>query len=154
MGLEMDLSRSYLATMEGALGKLDEARRREIVAETSGHLGDKSRQLMLRGLSEEASMKKTVEAFGDPAEVGRELKRVHGGATRRDALLAALPPTALGHRPGRRSAYTQRLGLRPHRAQAGQRRWYQRDQEQRPVERRRAQRGPLGLPSEQCPQRI
>jgi len=45
---------------------------------------------------EEASMEKAMEAFGDPAEVGRELKLMHGGATRRDALLAALPPVLLG----------------------------------------------------------
>ncbi len=90
------MNHSYLATMEAALGPLDEARRREIVAEISGHLEDKARWLMLRGLTEEASMEKTIEAFGDPAEVGRELKQVHGGATRRDALLAALPPVLLG----------------------------------------------------------
>lgn len=94
--MEVDLNHSYLATMEAALGPLDEARRREIVAEISGHLEDKARWLMLRGLTEEASMEKTIEAFGDPAEVGRELKQVHGGATRRDALLAALPPVLLG----------------------------------------------------------
>ena len=82
--------------MEAALGPLDEAQRREIVAEISGHLDDKARQLMLRGLTEEASMEKAMEAFGDPAEVGRELKLVHGGATKRDALLAALPPVLLG----------------------------------------------------------
>jgi len=41
-------------------------------------------------------MEKAAEVFGDPAEVGRELKQVHGGATRRDALLAALPPLLLG----------------------------------------------------------
>jgi hypothetical protein len=82
--------------MEAALGPLDEGRRREIVAEISGHLEDKARQLMLRGLTEEASMEKAMEAFGDPAEVGRELKQVHGGATKRDALLAALPPVLLG----------------------------------------------------------
>lgn len=41
-------------------------------------------------------MEKAMEAFGDPAEVGRELRHVHGGATRRDALLAALPPVLLG----------------------------------------------------------
>jgi len=41
-------------------------------------------------------MEKAMEAFGDPAEVGRELKLVHGGATRRDAWLAALPPVLLG----------------------------------------------------------
>jgi hypothetical protein len=92
----MDLSRSYLTTMEAALGPLDEARRREIMAEISGHLEDKARRLMLRGHSKEASMEKAVEAFGDPAEVGRELKQVHGGATGRDALLAALPPVLLG----------------------------------------------------------
>ena len=57
----MDLSRSYLTTMEAALGQLDEARRREIVAEISGHLDDKTRQLMLRGLTEEASME---QAYG------------------------------------------------------------------------------------------
>lgn len=92
----MDLSRSYLTTMEAVLGRLDEARRREIVAEVSGHLEDKARQLMLRGLTEEASMEQAMEAFGDPAEVGRELRQVHGGATRRDAWLAALPPVLLG----------------------------------------------------------
>ena len=92
----MDLSRGYLAIMEAALGRLDEARRREIVAEISGHLEDKARWLMLRGLTKEASMEKAMEALGDPAEVGRKLKQVHGGATRRDALLAALPPVLLG----------------------------------------------------------
>lgn len=92
----MDLSRSYLMTMEAALGRLEEARRQEIVAEISGHFEDKARQLMLRGLTEEASMEKAMEALGDPAEVGRELKQVHGGATRQDALLAALPPVLLG----------------------------------------------------------
>ena len=92
----MDLSRSYLATMKASLGRLDEAQRQEIVAEISGHLEDKARWLMLRGLTKEASMEKAMEALGDPAEVGRELKQVHGGATRRDALLAALPPVLLG----------------------------------------------------------
>ena len=92
----MDLSRSYLTTMEAALGLLDEARRWEIVAEISGHLEDKARWLMLRGLSKEASMEKAMEALGDPAEVGRELKQVHCGAMRRDALLAALPAGILG----------------------------------------------------------
>jgi hypothetical protein len=92
----MDLSRSYLTTMEAELGPLDEARRREIVAEISGHFEDKARQLMLRGLTREASMEKAMEALGDPAEVGRELRQVHGGATRRDAWLAALPPVLLG----------------------------------------------------------
>ena len=86
----------YLTTMEAALGPLDEARRREIVTEISGHLDDKARQLMLRGLTKEASMEQAMEAFGDPAEVGRELRQIHGGATRRDALLAALPPVLLG----------------------------------------------------------
>ncbi len=90
------MSRSYLTTIEAALGQLDEARRREIVAEISGHLEDKARWLMLRGLSKEASMEQAMEALGDPAEVGRELKQVHGGVTRRDALLAALPPVLLG----------------------------------------------------------
>jgi hypothetical protein len=94
--LEVDLNRSYLTTMEAALGPLDEGRRREIVAEVSGHLEDRARQLMLRGHSKEASMEQAIEAFGDPAEVGRELKQVHGGATRRDAWLAALPPVLLG----------------------------------------------------------
>jgi uncharacterized membrane protein len=79
------LSRIYLTIMEAALGPLDEARRREIVAEISGHLEDKTRWLMLRGLSEEASMEKAMKALGDPAEVGRELRQVHRGATRRDA---------------------------------------------------------------------
>ena len=37
-----------------------------------------------------------MEAFGDPAEVGRELKQVYGGATRRDAWLTAAPPVLLG----------------------------------------------------------
>lgn len=87
---------TYLMTMEAALGRLDEARRREIVAEIGGHLEDNARWLMLRGLSEEASMEKAMEALGDPAEVGRELKQVHGGATRRDAWLAALPAVLLG----------------------------------------------------------
>jgi hypothetical protein len=41
-------------------------------------------------------MEKAMEALGDLAEVGRELRRVHGGATRRDAWLAALPPVLLG----------------------------------------------------------
>jgi len=82
--------------MEAALGSLDEVRRREIVAEISGHLEDRARWLMLCGLSEEDSMEKAMEAFGDPAEVGRELQQVHGGATKRDALLAALPPVLLG----------------------------------------------------------
>jgi len=41
-------------------------------------------------------MEKAMETFGDPAEVGRELKQVHGGATRQDAWLAALPPVVLG----------------------------------------------------------
>ncbi len=82
--------------MEAALGRLDEARRREIVAEIGGHLEDEARWLMLRGLSEEASMEKAMEALGDPAKVGRELKQVHGGATRRDAWLAALPAVLLG----------------------------------------------------------
>jgi len=81
----VDLNRSYLTTMEAALGPLDEGQRREIVAEISGHLEDKARWLMLRGLTKEASMEKAIETFGDPAEVGRELKQVHGGATRRDA---------------------------------------------------------------------
>jgi uncharacterized membrane protein len=92
----MDLNRSYLTTMEAALAPLDETRRREIMAEISSHLEDKARWLMLRGLTEEASMEKTIEALGDPAEVGRELRQVHRGATRRDALLAALPPVLLG----------------------------------------------------------
>lgn len=82
--------------MEAALGSLDEARRREIVAEIGSHLEDKARWLMLRGLSKEASMEQAMEALGDPAEVGRGLKQVHGGATRRDAWLAALPPVLLG----------------------------------------------------------
>jgi len=90
------LNRSYLTTMEAALGPLDEGQRREIVAEISGHLEDKARWLMLRGLTKEASMEKAMETFGDPAEVGRELKQVHGGATRRDAWLAASPPVLLG----------------------------------------------------------
>jgi hypothetical protein len=92
----MDLSRSYLTTMEAALGALDEAQRREIVAEISGHLEDRARRLMLNGHSREASMQQAMEALGDAAEVGRELKQVHGGATRRDAWLAALPPLLLG----------------------------------------------------------
>jgi hypothetical protein len=41
-------------------------------------------------------MEKAMETFGEPAEVGRELKQVHGGATKRDAWLAALPPALLG----------------------------------------------------------
>ncbi len=41
-------------------------------------------------------MEKAMEALGDPVEMGRELKQVHGGATRRDAPLAALPPTLFG----------------------------------------------------------
>ncbi|MFQ5811990.1 MAG: hypothetical protein ACE5I2_02175 [Anaerolineae bacterium] len=59
-------------------------------------LEDKARRLMLRGFTEEASMEKAMEALGDPAEVGRELKQVHGGATKRDAWLAALPPAIFG----------------------------------------------------------
>ena len=60
---------TYLMTMEAALGRLEEARRREIVAEIGGHLEDNARWLMLRGLSEEASMEKAMEALGDPAKV-------------------------------------------------------------------------------------
>jgi hypothetical protein len=41
-------------------------------------------------------MEKVMEALGDPAELGRKLKLVHGDATRRDALLAALPPALFG----------------------------------------------------------
>jgi hypothetical protein len=96
LGEEMDLSRGYITTMEAALDPLDEGQRREIVAEIGSHLEDKARWLMLHGLTEEASMEKTIEAFGDPAEVGRELRQVHGGATKRDAWLAALPPVLLG----------------------------------------------------------
>ncbi|MBC8248087.1 MAG: hypothetical protein H8E90_00280 [Anaerolineales bacterium] len=90
------MQKHYLTTMEAALGRLDEARRREIVTEIGGHLEDKARQLMLRGLSEEESMEEAMDALGDPAEVGRELRQIHGGATRRDALLAALPPALFG----------------------------------------------------------
>ena len=36
-------------------------------------------------------MEKTIEALGDPVEVGRELKQVHGRGTWGEALLAALP---------------------------------------------------------------
>jgi len=86
----------YLATMESALGPLDEARRQEIVAEIGGHLEDKAHELMLRGLSQEASMQKAMEALGDPAELGRELRRAHRGFTRQDACLAALPPAIFG----------------------------------------------------------
>ncbi len=86
----------YLAKVEAALGQLNEARRKEIVAEISGHLEDKTHQLMQCGLSEEVSMEKAVEALGDPAELGRELKQVHGGFTKRDAWLAALPPVLFG----------------------------------------------------------
>ena len=81
----------YLAAMEAVLGQLDEARRREIVAEIGGHLEDKAHLLMLRGLTEEASMEKAMESFGDPAEVGLELRQVHGRGTWGEALLAALP---------------------------------------------------------------
>ncbi len=86
----------YLAKMEAALGQLNEAQRQEIVAEISGHLEDKAHQLRLHGLSEEVSMEKAIEELGDPAELGRELKQVHGGFTRRDAWLAALPPVLFG----------------------------------------------------------
>jgi uncharacterized membrane protein YhaH (DUF805 family) len=41
-------------------------------------------------------MEEAMKAFGDPAEVGRKLRQVHGGATRRDTWLAALPPALLG----------------------------------------------------------
>lgn len=41
-------------------------------------------------------MEKMVKAWGDPAEASREWKQVHGGTTRRDAWLAALPPVILG----------------------------------------------------------
>jgi hypothetical protein len=41
-------------------------------------------------------MKKAEEVFGDPAEPGRKLKQVHGGATKRDAWLVALPPAIFG----------------------------------------------------------
>lgn len=51
MGLEMDLSCSYLTTMEATLGRLGEARRREIVAEISDHLEDHAHNLQLRGVS-------------------------------------------------------------------------------------------------------
>ncbi len=90
------MQRHYLAVIEAALGRLDEARREEIVAEISGHLEDKAHQLMRGGLSKEVSMQKAIEALGDPAELGRELKQVHGGFTRRDAWLAALPPVIFG----------------------------------------------------------
>jgi hypothetical protein len=86
----------YLARMEAALGQLDEARRKEIVAEISGHLEDKAHQLMQCGFSEEVSMEKAMEALGDADELGRELKQVHGGFTKRDAWLAALPPVIFG----------------------------------------------------------
>jgi len=41
-------------------------------------------------------MSKAIEALGDSVEVGREWKRVHGGAMGRDTWLAALPPVLLG----------------------------------------------------------
>ncbi len=88
--------RHYLATIEAALGHLDEARRREIVAEIGGHLEDRAAALQAAGLEKEASMEKAIEALGDPAELGRELKQVHGGVTRREAWLAALPPAIFG----------------------------------------------------------
>jgi len=41
-------------------------------------------------------MEQAIEAWDDSAEVGGELRQVHGGVTRRDALLAALPPALFG----------------------------------------------------------
>ena len=58
-------------------------------------------------------MEKAMEAFGDPAEVGRELKQIHGGATRRDALLAALPPVLLGLSMAIPLLLCQRVGRAP-----------------------------------------
>ena len=58
-------------------------------------------------------MEEAMEAFGDPAEVGRELKQAHGGATRRDALLAALPPVVLGLSIGISLLLCQLVGRAP-----------------------------------------
>jgi len=99
--------------MEAALGWLDEAQRWEILAEIKGHLEDKARELMLRGLSEEDSMRQAMDALGDAAELGRELKQVHGGATRRDALLATLPPVLLGLSIAISLLLCQRVGRAP-----------------------------------------
>ncbi|MFQ6057365.1 MAG: permease prefix domain 1-containing protein [Anaerolineae bacterium] len=86
----------YLAELEATLGHMDAATRREIIEEVAGHLKDQAHHFQWSGLSEEESMEKAMEALGDPAELGRELRQVHGGATRRDALLAALPPALFG----------------------------------------------------------
>ncbi len=86
----------YLAELEASLGHLDAKAKREIIEEARGHIEDKARHFQLCGFPKEASMEKAMEALGDPAELGRELKQVHGGATRRDAWLAALPPAIFG----------------------------------------------------------
>ena len=86
----------YLAELEATLGHLDAATRREIIEEVASHLEEQAHHFQQSGLSEEESMEKAMEALGDPAELGRELKQVHGGATRRDAWLAALPPAIFG----------------------------------------------------------
>ena len=86
----------YLAELEATLGHLDAEAKREIIEEVRGYLEDRARHFQLRGFPKEAGMEKAMEALGDPAELSRELKQVHGGATRRDAWLAALPPAIFG----------------------------------------------------------
>ncbi len=90
------MTQTYMTALRTALGQLDTARQREVMAEISAHLEDKAHHLMLNGLSKEASMEKAMETLGDPTELGQKLKQVHDGVTRRDAWLAALPPMLFG----------------------------------------------------------
>jgi hypothetical protein len=70
--------------------------REDILLEVRSHLEDSTRTLQLGGLSREESEAKAVERFGDAKEIGEELRQAHGRGTRKEGLLAALPPLLFG----------------------------------------------------------
>ena len=85
----------YLREFRAALGGCDETTKRDLLDEIAGHIEERVRSLQLAGASEEEAMNETVDRFGAAREIGGQLRAVHGRVSRRDALLAAIPPVLL-----------------------------------------------------------
>jgi len=71
--------------------KGDAAVRASVTRELRTHLEDKSRDLKESGLSEEEAVKTSIQAFGPPQLIAKQIYDVHSQGTWQEAFFAALP---------------------------------------------------------------
>jgi len=81
----------YLDEIAAYLRSLPQTERKDILEELHGHLDDQVRALLTYGWRKEEAMRRAIANLGPAKEVGRALRRTHGGGTWGEASLAALP---------------------------------------------------------------